>query len=399
MGIKDTLLSSAVQRFVGHAIGDLRRGRLEILLPNGERILRGDEDSDMCGVLEIKKWRTFNQLVRRGDIGFAEAYVRGDWDSPDLTGLMCVLAANIDSFNGDFGAQGLDRLWTTLQHAIRRNNKKQSRKNIEAHYDLGNTFYELWLDPTMTYSSALFVNQTAALEVAQRAKYQRILDQADLSPGSHILEIGCGWGGFAEFAVEAGHRVTGITISPAQLQYSRQRLEHAIRAGAAELVLQDYRDLRGRFDAIASIEMFEAVGKQWWASFMQTLKSNLKPGGKAVVQTIHIEENLFEGYNKQADFIQTYIFPGGMLPSPNRFTRIADQAGLACLDVHHFGWSYAQTLKRWQHNFGGVENDVRELGFDTEFIRLWHFYFSYCISGFDSGRTGVGQYTLQAATS
>ena len=249
----------------------------------------------------------------------------------------------------------------------------------------------------MTYSSGLFVDQTAELEAAQCAKYQRILDQADLSPDSHILEIGCGWGGFAEFAVEAGHRVTGITISPAQLAFGRERLDHAIQVGSAELLLQDYRDLEGRFDAIASVEMFEAVGKQWWQSFMQTLKRNLKPGGKAVVQTIHIDENLFDTYNKKADFIQTYIFPGGMLPSPDRFTLTADQAGLDCVDSHHFGTSYAETLKRWQDNFRGAEDDVRHLGFDTEFIRLWNFYLSYCRSGFDSGRTGVGQYTLQEA--
>jgi cyclopropane-fatty-acyl-phospholipid synthase len=394
---KRALLSRGVQRFLDRSIGTLKRGRLEMFLPNGELISNEGEQGEWHGVLEIKRWRTFNQLMRRGDIGFAEAYVRGDWDSPDLTGLMCTLADNLDSFTGDFGAQGLDRIWTTLQHALRRNSKKQSSRNIEAHYDLGNTFYELWLDSTMTYSSALFVDKTAELEAAQRIKYQRILDQADLSPGSHILEIGCGWGGFAEFAVEAGHRVTGITISPAQLAFASQRLDSAIHAGAAELVLQDYRDLRGRFDAIVSIEMFEAVGKQWWGSFMQTLKRNLKPGGKAVVQTIHIKEDLFEGYNKRADFIQTYIFPGGMLPSPDRFTHIATQAGLACRDIHHFGASYAETLKRWQKNFNEVENDVRSLGFDTEFMRLWNFYFSYCISGFDSGRTGVAQYTLQAA--
>lgn len=397
MGIKETLLAKGIRRFVDHSIGNFKRGRLEICLPNGEVILGEGEDTGYCGVLEIKRWRTFNQLIRRGDIGFAEAYVRGDWDSPDLNGLMGVLAENIDSFNNNFGAQGLDRIWTTLQHAMRRNSKKQSSRNIEAHYDLGNTFYELWLDSTMTYSSGLFVDQTAELEAAQCAKYQRILDQADLSPDSHILEIGCGWGGFAEFAVEAGHRVTGITISPAQLAFARQRLDHAIQAGSAELVLQDYRDLKGSFDAIASVEMFEAVGKQWWQSFMQTLKRNLKPGGKAVVQTIHIDENLFESYNKKADFIQAYIFPGGMLPSPERFTLTADQAGLDCVDSHHFGTSYAETLKRWQDNFSGAEDDVRHLGFDTEFIRLWNFYLSYCRSGFDSGRTGVGQYTLQEA--
>ena len=397
MAIKNNILSKGAQHFVEHSLGTLTRGDLKIILPDGDQIVRKGKQLGMHGVLEIKKWSTFSQLIRRGDIGFAEAYVRGDWDSPDLAALMCVLAQNLDSFNGNFGARGIDRIWTTLQHVMRRNNKKQSRRNIEAHYDLGNTFYELWLDSTMTYSSAIFGSDALPLESAQRMKYQRILDQAELKPGSQILEIGCGWGGFAEFATEAGYRVTGITISPAQLRFAEQRLDGAIKTGAVKLAHQDYREVHGSFDAIVSIEMFEAVGIEWWASFMQTLKRNLKPGGKAVVQTIHIDESLFENYKMQADFIQTYIFPGGMLPSPTRFIYAASQEELECVSSHQFGSSYAETLRHWQHNFQTAENDVRYLGFDSEFIRLWNFYFSYCIGGFEAGRTGVGQYTLKAA--
>ena len=397
MSLKSLLLSPVAKRFVERSLGTLKSGRLDMILPDGQRIVRVGEASGLHGVLEIKRWRTFANIVRRGDIGFAESYIKGDWDTPDLSALMTVLASNVDTFNDDFGARGIDRIMTTVQHMMRRNSKKQSRKNIEAHYDLGNTFYELWLDPTMTYSSAIFNEGTAELEAAQRNKYQRILDQAELEPNSHILEVGCGWGGFAEVAAEAGHRVTGITISPAQLDYAKKRLAPAINDGAVDLTLTDYRDLNGSYDAIASIEMFEAVGTEWWSAYMQTLKRNLKPGGKAVVQTIDIRDDLFEGYTSQADFIQTYIFPGGLIPSPERFKAAAEQEGLECVDSHYFGLSYAKTLHRWQANFKAVENNVRHLGFDTEFIRLWNFYYSYCIGGFEAGRTGVGQHTLRAA--
>lgn len=378
-------------------MGTLKTGQLDMILPGGELIVRQGVESGLHGVLEIKRWGTFTAIMRRGDIGFAEAYIRGDWDTPDLSALMTVLANNLDTFNDDFGARGIDRIMTLIQHTMRRNSKKQSRKNIEAHYDLGNTFYGLWLDPTMTYSSGIFKENTTRLEDAQRAKYKRILDQAELEAGSHILEIGCGWGGFAEVAAEAGHRVTGITISPAQLDFAKARLAPAIKEGAVNLTLTDYRDLNGNFDAIASIEMFEAVGAEWWPAYMQTLKRNLKPGGKAVIQSIDIRDELFEGYNSQPDFIQTYIFPGGLIPSPERFRVAAAQEGLNCVDSHHFGLSYAKTLRNWQTNFNAVEDNVRQLGFDTEFIRLWSFYYSYCIGGFEADRTRVGQHTLRVA--
>jgi cyclopropane-fatty-acyl-phospholipid synthase len=397
VSIRNLLFASGAKRFVERSMGELKVGRLDMILPGGECIVRQGAQEGLHGVLEIKRWRTFTAILRRGDIGFAEAYIKGDWDTPDLSALMTVLASNVDTFNDDFGARGIDRIMTSVQHFMRRNSKKQSRKNIEAHYDLGNTFYELWLDPTMTYSSGIFNEGTAELETAQRTKYQRILDQAELEPNSHILEVGCGWGGFAEVAAEAGHRVTGITISPAQLDYAKRRLAPQINDGAVELTLTDYRDLNGSFDAIASIEMFEAVGTEWWSAYMQTLKRNLKPGGKAVVQSIDIRDDLFEGYNSQADFIQTYIFPGGLIPSPERFRAAAAQDGLECLDSHHFGLSYAKTLRDWQTNFNAVEDNVRHLGFDTEFIRLWNFYYSYCIGGFEAGRTGVGQHTLRVA--
>lgn len=397
MSLRNILLSAGAKRFVDQSMGALKTGCLEIILPGGERLVREGEREGPHGTLDVKRWRTFAKILRRGDIGFAEAYIKGDWETPDLSGLMTVLASNVDTFNDDFGARGIDRIVTTVKHALNANSKKQSRKNIEAHYDLGNTFYQLWLDDTMTYSSALFGAANDDLSAAQRAKYQRMLEQADLAPESHILEVGCGWGGFAEVAAEAGHRVTGVTISPAQLEFARNRLKGAIAEGAVDLTLTDYRDLNGQYDAVVSIEMFEAVGTEYWATYMQTLKRNLKPGGKAVVQTIDIRDDLFEGYMSQADFIQTYIFPGGLIPSPERFKETAAREGLETIDSHHFGTSYAETLRRWQDNFKQVEDNVRHLGFDTEFIRLWNFYYSYCIGGFESGRTGVGQHTLKVA--
>lgn len=395
MSIKDAVLSTISRKFIASKVGELPVGRLEINLPSGEKIELEGDASGAPGVMDINRWGAFSQLLRLGDIGLAEGYVRGDWDSPDLNALMCVLARNVDSFNDEFSASGIDRVRVGVQHAMRRNTRKQSRRNIEAHYDLGNTFYELWLDPTMTYSSALFSAEERPLEAAQLHKYQRMLEQAELEPGSHILEVGCGWGGFAEFAANAGHRVTGITISPAQHSYASRRLAAAIKDGSIKLELRDYRDLLGRFDAVVSIEMFEAVGKEWWSNYMQVVKGSLAPAAKAVIQTIDIRDDLFEGYSKSADFIQAYIFPGGMLPSPRRFVGKAVEQGLSCRDSHHFGASYAQTLHRWQKNFNAADSEVRHLGFGSEFIRLWNFYLSYCFAGFESGRTDVGQYTLE----
>ena len=321
--------------------------------------------------------------------------------SSDALPELIELAARHDTYLEEQLKTNLVRKWgLRLFHHLRRNSKDGSAKNIAHHYDLGNNFYQAWLDPTMTYSSAVFDSDDDDLTTAQINKYKRLAALADIQPGDQVLEIGCGWGAFAKYITsEIGATVTGITISKEQFAFANHMLGEAGLGDKVDLRLMDYRDLEGRFDKIVSIEMFEAVGKDYWPTYFAIMSKVLKRGGRAVIQSITIDHAAYHSYANQPDFIQRYIFPGGMLPSPNRFTRIADQAGLACLDVHHFGWSYAQTLKRWQHNFGGVENDVRDLGFDTDFIRLWHFYFSYCISGFDSGRTGVGQYTLQAATS
>ncbi len=397
MPVKNSLFTGAAKQLIRRYVGDLSTGRFELVLPGGETVVSEGPQPGETGVMVIKKWRTLSQLMRRGDIGLAEAYAAGDWESPNLSTLMSVLARNVDSFKDRFAPRGIDRFWAILQHALRRNTKVQSRKNIEAHYDLGNAFYSLWLDPTMTYSSAVFEPHNDELETAQHTKYQRILAQAELAPNSRILEIGCGWGGFAEVAAEAGHRVTGLTISPAQLAFAKNRLKHAVDQGAVDLLLQDYRDLEGQFDAVVSIEMFEAVGPQWWAAYMDKVRGALKPGAPAVIQTITIKDQLFDAYSQQPDFIQTCIFPGSMLSCPERFVGDAKTAHLTLNDRYEFGASYARTLRQWQTTFNAAESEVRQLGFDTEFLRLWNFYFSYCVGGFEAERTNVGQYTLKAA--
>ena len=397
MSLTNRVFTPAARRFFNQYMGSVSWGRLDVHLPGGECLTREGSEPGQHAAMHVKRWRTFAKVMRRGDIGFAESYIAGDWETPDLTALMTVLAKNVDQFNDKFSAKGWDRWTTALQHAMRQNTLRQSRKNIEAHYDLGNTFYQLWLDPSMTYSSALFHDEKQSLEQAQQAKYQRMLEQAELEPNSHLLEVGCGWGGFAAAAAEAGHRVTGITISPSQLAFAQERLAAEIKAGSVSLELTDYREISGSFDAVVSIEMFEAVGREWWSTYMETLRGRVKPGARAVVQTITINDELFDSYVEQPDFIQTCIFPGSLLSCPSQFKDHARAAGLEAEGDHFFGLSYAETLRRWQQAFNAEEDSVRDLGFDTEFIRLWNFYMSYCIGGFEAERTNVAQFAFRAA--
>jgi cyclopropane-fatty-acyl-phospholipid synthase len=284
-----------------------------------------------------------------------------------------------------------------FKHWLNANSRRNAKRNIVAHYDLGNDFYRLWLDPTMTYSSALFGGDFAQpLADAQQAKYERILAELALPPGAHILEIGCGWGGFAEVAARAGYRVTGLSLSDAQTAYARERIARAGLAERVTLSVRDYRDERGTYDGVASIEMFEAVGEKYWPAYFSTLRRCLAPGGRACVQTITIADDRFERYRTQSDFIQQYIFPGGMLASPSRFVAHAAQAGLDVVQTHLFGRDYAATLGLWLDAFDANADAVRAQGFDEKFIRCWRFYLAYCIAGFASGSTDVAQYTLVA---
>ena len=345
--------------------------------------------------LAFNDWRVAREVLTGGDVAFAEAYMDGRWETPDLTALLTVLACNQQALERAFYGHAWQRTLFRLKHWLNANTRRQARRNIVAHYDLGNAFYGLWLDPTMTYSSALFGgDSTQSLAAAQEAKYARILDELALPRGAHILEIGCGWGGFAETAARAGYRVTGLSLSGAQTAFARARIA---RAGLGDRVLfrlQDYRDLRGTYDAVASIEMFEAVGERWWPDYFRAVAAALKPGGRAIIQSITIADALFERYRKGTDFIQQYIFPGGMLPSPSRFRAEAEGAGLAFADAHAFGPDYAETLRRWRASFMAQLPAVREQGFDERFLRMWEFYYCYCEASFDSGCTDVYQFEL-----
>ena len=376
----------------------LARGEVTIHTPAGTSHRFGPgHDAAGRGEFSFTDWRLARDVLTGGDVAFAEAYMDGRWDTPDLTALLTVLAHNHAALEQAFYGRWWQQSLFRLKHWLNANSKRQARRNIVAHYDLGNDFYGLWLDPTMTYSSGLFGDDIdRTLSQAQLAKYERMLAELALAPGAHILEIGCGWGGFAEVAARAGHRVTGLSLSNAQTDFARARVAAAGLADRVEFRLQDYRDERGVYDAVVSIEMFEAVGEKWWPAYFSTLRGALRNGGRACVQTITIADGRFERYRTQSDFIQQYIFPGGMLASPTRFATEASRAGLDVVAAHEFGRDYAETLKRWLATFDNRIGAVRAQGFEERFIRCWRFYLAYCAAGFASGSTDVGQYTLVA---
>ncbi|MDR4306106.1 class I SAM-dependent methyltransferase [Chelatococcus sambhunathii] len=367
-------------------------GQLTVTLPDGRSMVFAGKTPGPKAVLVVNDHRFATRILRDGDIGVAEGFLSGDWTSPDLPVFLELFCVNAEHTSAHLLAKPLFRALQNFQHWLRRNTKAGARRNIEAHYDLGNAFYEQWLDPSMTYSSALFVDETEELEEAQRTKYRALADAAGMREGEHVLEIGCGWGGFAEFAAkEVGARVTALTISPAQLDYARRRI---FQAGLSERVtfkLQDYRDERGVFDRIASIEMFEAVGEKWWPAFFAQLRDRLRPGGAAGVQVITIQDRLFEAYRRETDFIQRYVFPGGMLPSPTALRTAATKAGLAVSDERIFGLDYAATLSKWRDRFRAAWPTIQPLGFDERFRRLWEYYLAYCEAGFRSGNIDVRQ--------
>jgi len=374
----------------------LQRGSLEIVLPDGEHRLFTGAEAGPHGVLRLNNGRVTRRYLTAGSVGFAEGYIEGDWDTPDLATLLAVLSLNEEAWgNGYFG--GLwHRLVRRLQHALHPNTRRGSRRNIYAHYDLGNEFFAAWLDPTMTYSSALFADEAHDLEAAQQAKYRTLAERIAVGPGQRLLEIGSGWGGFAVTAAkEFGARVTSITVSRAQAEYARARVFREGLAEQVEILLQDYRDVKGRFDRIASIEMFEAVGERFWPTYFATLRERLLPDGAAGLQLIIIADRYFDAYRRNVDFIQAYIFPGGMLPSPAALDRQAAQAGLARTSELGFGLSYARTLAIWNERFQAAWPKVRELGFDERFRRIWTYYLAYCEAGFRTGAIDVVQTVLR----
>ena len=374
-------------------------GRLTVRLPNGESHVLSGPQPGPHGVLNIKDYRFARRVLASGDIGFAEGYMAGEWDTPHLAVLLETLVENYDHIRRLFDGNWLMKAVNWLSHRRNRNSRKGSRKNIHAHYDLGNAFYAAWLDGTMTYSSARFARDGEGLEAAQREKYASLARLMDLKPGQSVLEIGCGWGGFAEFAArEIGAQVTGVTISREQYDFARQRLFNAGLSEKARIELIDYRDVQGQFDRVASIEMFEAVGKEYWPAYFGKIPDELKAGGRAGLQIITIQDALFDEYNSRIDFIQKYVFPGGMLPSEERLKPVIAGAGLGWDAIERFGLDYAETLKRWDERFQAAWSDIRRIaGFDERFRRLWRFYLAYCEAGFRSRRTDVVQLALSRA--
>ncbi|MFT3736148.1 MAG: cyclopropane-fatty-acyl-phospholipid synthase family protein [Rhodocyclaceae bacterium] len=374
-------------------LGSLRGGSVNLQLPDGSSQLVGD--AHLVANLRVHDWAMFDAVLTRGSIGFGESFMAGEWETDHLAELLTLLARNRASLARAIHGDALRLVFHRLWHALRANTKKGSRRNIEAHYDLGNDFYRLWLDETMSYSSACYATSGTPLAEAQREKYRRILRELDAQPGQRILEVGCGWGGFAEVAcTEFGCHVHGITLSPSQLAWAQQRAEQGGFASQVTLELRDYRDVEGQFDHVVSIEMIEAVGEKFWPTYFRKLHDCVAPGGKVVIQGISIANDLFAHYRRDVDFIQRYIFPGGMLFSPAVLQREACKAGLRVSNEHAFGLDYARTLAEWMQRFNAVRDEVLAQGFDERFIRMWQFYLAYCEAGFRAGSTDVHHFAL-----
>ena len=407
--VKETIMPNAISvtpdnvgtvladlpRMVRLALGfasRLRRGTLDVTMPDGRVLRLGGFEPGPAAKMTLYNHGFASRLINGGDIGIAEAYLNGDWDTPDLTQFLYLFCVNYELIQAMLGDKPLMRLIQLLRHWFNRNTKRQARRNIYAHYDLGNAFYSAWLDPTMTYSSALFEDDMADLTAAQTNKYRKLAEAIDLQPGQQLLEIGCGWGGFAEYVAKTfGAKVVGLTISKQQRDFAQRRIQQAGLAERVEIKLQDYRDERARYDRIASIEMIEAVGEKFWPKYFSQLRDRLLPGGLAGIQAITIQDSMFPQYRREVDFIQRYIFPGGMLPSPQILKTLGERFDLPVIREHIFGEDYAKTLATWRNNFRAAWPNLKLLGFDERFRRLWEYYLAYCEAGFLSGNIDVRQ--------
>jgi len=388
----------AAARTVLRLLQNLRHGTLTLQLPDGSMQRFGKGDDMPHATLNLHNWNVCAAALKSGDIGFAESFIAGDWSTPNLVDLLRVLVKNRAEVESVIYGTWAGRLLYRVKHLLNRNTKTNSQKNIHAHYDLGNAFYRLWLDETMNYSSALFNGDyTQTMAQAQKTKVRRALDQARVKAGDRVLEIGCGWGALAEMGtVEYGAHVTGVTLSSEQLSSAKERLQRLGMAEHSDLRLQDYRDISDApFDAICSIEMVEAVGREYWPTYFATISKLLKPGGHACVQSIVIDDALFARYMGSTDFIQQYIFPGGCLPCPSEFRRQAQAAGLEVVEELAFGHDYAETLNRWREAFMSHRAQVLKNGFDTRFLHIWEFYLAYCEAAFLEDNIDVVQYTLR----
>ncbi|MBA3447707.1 MAG: class I SAM-dependent methyltransferase [Pseudaminobacter sp.] len=385
-------------RMVLSAAMSLARGTLKITMPDGRAVIVGGNAPGPSAQVILNNWRLPGRAFAGGTIGVAESYIDGDWESPDVTSFLELFVVNAEA--GEKVAGGANWLLTTIQrirHWLNENTPTGSKNNISAHYDLGNAFYRQWLDPSMTYSSALFSAGANDLEGAQAAKYRAIAKDTGIGPADHVLEIGCGWGGFAEFAArEIGCRVTGLTISREQHDFAAARIAKAGLSDKVEIKLQDYRGETGKYDRIASIEMFEAVGEKYWPVFFGKVKDCLKAGGTAGMQIITINESAYSAYRSRPDFIQRYVFPGGMLPTPAILKALGAEQGLSYLRERVFAQDYARTLAEWRLRFWASWEKIVPLGFDDRFKKLWEFYLHYCEAGFRAEYIDVRQVVYKA---
>jgi cyclopropane-fatty-acyl-phospholipid synthase len=386
---------AGLPRLVRLALGfaaRIRRGTLDITLPDGRTMRMGGVEPGPAAAMTVYNYGFAYRLVNGGDIGIAEAYLNRDWDTPDLTQFLYLFCVNHDLIQAMLADKPLVRFVQVVRHWFNRNTKRQAKRNIYAHYDIGNAFYSAWLDSSMTYSSALYEDDAADLTAAQKNKYRRLAEAIDLRPGQTLLEIGCGWGGFAEYVAKTlGAKVVGLTISREQRDFAQKRIHEAGLAEKVEIKLQDYRDERDQYDRIASIEMIEAVGEQFWPKYFSQISDRLKAGGLAGIQAITIQDSMFQSYRREVDFIQRYVFPGGMLPSPEVLKTLGERFGIPVIRERIFGQDYAKTLATWRNNFRAAWPSLKPLGFDDRFRRLWEYYLAYCEAGFLSGNIDVRQ--------
>ena len=390
-GVLGNLIIAAARRLMPTSY----KGSLELTLPSGRHVLLGEKGTGPDADLSLRNFRVIWASIRRGQLGFFERYLAGDVESSDPTAFFRFYLQNRDGLDkastGVFFASLFDKFW----HKKRDNNREGSKDNIAAHYDLGNAFYKLWLDDTMSYSSAVFDGKGNSLEAAQRRKIEKVLEAAEAAPGKSILEIGCGWGGVAEAVGQMGAKLRGITLSREQLEFAKARMTRQGLDDNVELVFEDYRDTRGTFDGIASVEMIEAVGEAHWPTYFKTLFDRLKPGGAAAIQGITILEENYDAYRNGVDFIQRYVFPGGMLLTKEIMREQTRKAGLIFEKMDCFGQSYARTLKMWHDRFEEAWPRIQPLGFDERFRKLWKLYLCYCEAGFTEGVIDVGIYKLR----
>ena len=393
--VKHAFSNRIIQQAI-NVVGRLTTGDFTVILPDGATYkLSSNTGRGPHAIVHIIRWRCVRKFLTQGDYGFVESYLDGDWESPEISNIIELAVLNSNSWDSNKLQTVFHKVWQRLAHFLRDNTKRGSRRNIAAHYDLGNAFYEQWLDPTMTYSSAYFAQAGQSLSEAQTEKYRRIAHMLDLKPGHNVLEVGFGWGGFAEFAIkEYDCRITGLTLSKEQLKFASERLQNQGISDKVDFRLQDYRDVGGTFDRIASIEMFEAVGEAHWPHYFNMLHDRLTPGGAAALQIITIAEERFEEYSLHPDFIQRHIFPGGMLPSIERLQQQTTRANLVFAESTMFGDSYARTVREWRDRFLSVWSTIEPLGFDDRFRRMWEMYLAYCEGGFRAKAIDVGQFKL-----